>query len=101
MFNEQTNCEVVGAAHQASQSAQNCFDGLREVYEAPHVYMRPRVFLDSPGVWCCMYGECLADSPAGFGDSPSKACDDFDRRWRYSQQQIDKANASKEPKHGN
>lgn len=61
----------------------------------PHVLMRPRVFLEKPGVWCAMYGECLADSPAGFGSSPYAACADFDRRWLYSQEQIDKCEAER------
>lgn len=46
----------------------------------PHVTMRPRLFIDG-NKWCALYGENLQDGVAGFGDSPSLACDDFNANW--------------------
>ena len=46
----------------------------------PHVTMRPRLFIDG-NRWCALYGENLQDGVAGFGDSPSLACDDFNANW--------------------
>ena len=97
---EQAALEVQQQAYAASQRIQDSASEIASELTAPHVKMRARVFLDKPGVWCCMYGECLADSPAGFGDSPARACSDFDRRWTYSQAEIDKADAKKESRNG-
>lgn len=60
----------------------------------PHVLMRPRLFLEIPGEWCALYGENIQDGVAGFGDSPRAACADFDRRWNWSQKEIDAHDAS-------
>lgn len=57
----------------------------------PHVLMRPCVFPENITTWCCLYGENIQEGVAGFGDSPRAACDDFDRRWNWSQAQIDAA----------
>jgi hypothetical protein len=96
------NDELFRIAHNAiERSADTVMQAARQ-YEQhamdlnkPHVYMRPRVFLDQPGVWCCMYGDCLATCPAGFGDSPARACADFDRRWLWSTAEIDKHEAAR------
>lgn len=61
---------------------------------SPHVLMRPKLFIDG-NQWCCLYGENLQDGVAGFGDCPRTACDNFDRRWNWSQAQIDKYDAEK------
>ena len=47
---------------------------------APHVLMRPRIFVDGDQ-WCALYGEDLQDGVAGFGSSPSEAMADFDAAW--------------------
>ncbi|NBW15812.1 MAG: hypothetical protein EBR82_48280 [Caulobacteraceae bacterium] len=50
---------------------------------APHTRMRPRIYPDG-NQWCALYGVNLQEGVAGFGDTPDKACADFDRNW-YSQ----------------
>lgn len=47
---------------------------------APHVRMKPRVFPDG-NMWCCLYGEDLQVGVAGFGETPEKACEAFDKAW--------------------
>lgn len=47
---------------------------------APHVRMRPRVFVDGDA-WCCLYGDDLQVGVAGFGATPFKACEAFDIAW--------------------
>ena len=49
-------------------------------YEAPHVLMRPKVYPDG-NAWCALYGDNIQDGVCGFGDTPAKACDDFDNCW--------------------
>ena len=46
----------------------------------PHVVMRPRVY-KAGGKWRSHYGERGQDGVTGIGDSPAKACADFDNRW--------------------
>lgn len=48
---------------------------------SPHVLMRPLVFPDG-NMWCALYGENLQDGVSGFGETPEKACADFDKNWR-------------------
>jgi hypothetical protein len=71
-------------------AAQHCFMMLQQAGEiatydwvAPHVTMRPKLFIDG-NQWCALYGENLQDGVAGFGDSPAKACSDFDDNWQKS-----------------
>lgn len=52
-------------------------------YEEPHVLMRPKVFPDGDQ-WCSLYGENIQEGVCGFGDTPAKACQDFDNNW-YNQ----------------
>lgn len=89
-------------AHNAIESAADSIRQAASVWEcagndrrAPHLLVGARVFLDSPGHWCCMFGDCLATAPAGYGDSPARACADFDRRWLWSTAEIDKHDAEK------
>jgi hypothetical protein len=49
--------------------------------QAPHVLMRPSVFPDG-NMWCALYGTNLQEGVAGFGETPEKACGDFDKHWR-------------------
>lgn len=48
---------------------------------SPHVLMRPAVSPDG-NMWCALYGEDLQCGVAGFGETPEKACADFDKNWR-------------------
>ncbi len=58
-------------------------DMYRETQEAtaaPHVLMRPSLTRDG-NMWCALYGENLMEGVAGFGETPRKACLDFDKNW--------------------
>jgi len=46
----------------------------------PFTIYRPRLFTDG-NQWCALYGENIQDGVAGFGDSPEKAVEDFNREW--------------------
>ena len=47
---------------------------------APHVIFKPKVYPDG-NQWCALYGEDLMMGVCGFGDTPAKACADFDKNW--------------------
>lgn len=66
-----------------SQEVGRIVDAVLEAtsfMSATHVLMRPRLFPDG-NQWCALYGEDLQEGVAGFGDTPEKACADFDRNW--------------------
>ena len=48
--------------------------------EKPHVLMRPKVYIDGDQ-WCALYGENIQSGVCGFGESPERACADFDAHW--------------------
>ena len=53
----------------------------------PHVLFRPHVFPDGDK-WCALYGDNLQDGVAGFGDTPHKACLDFDKKGKSERAQA-------------
>ena len=46
----------------------------------PFTVYRPRLFIDGDQ-WCALYGDNIQDGVAGFGASPQKAVEDFNRNW--------------------
>ncbi len=58
----------------------------QEIYVVSHAMQRPSVLyrprLAADGTkWCALFGDDLATSVAGFGDTPAEAMADFDRAW--------------------
>ena len=47
---------------------------------SPYVLMRPSVYKDGDK-WCALYGTDIQSGVVGFGDTPAKACEAFDREW--------------------
>jgi hypothetical protein len=46
---------------------------------ASSVY-KPKLSIDG-NMWCALYGDNLQDGVSGFGASPEKAYEDFDKNW--------------------
>jgi len=46
----------------------------------PFYLLRPRVFPDG-NQWCALYGDDLQSGVCGFGNTPAKAADAFDKEW--------------------
>lgn len=46
---------------------------------APHVIHNAKILKDG-NQWCCILGD-LPTGICGFGDTPEKACDEFDKVW--------------------
>lgn len=46
----------------------------------PSVLYRPKLYKDGD-MWCALYGEDIQSGVCGFGKSPGKAMDDFNRNW--------------------
>lgn len=70
---------VLNAQWNAAHEAQFTETARR----APHVLMRPRLFLDG-NAYCALYGENQMDGVAGFGYTPEAAMLEFDKAWRES-----------------
>ena len=70
---------VGGYAHQAFSQVPTFFYG----YERPSAIYRPNLSRDGD-MWCALYGDNLQGGCAGFGDSPDKAMQDFDKSWTKS-----------------
>lgn len=49
--------------------------------QSPSVIYRPKITKDG-NMYCCLFGDNLQDGIAGFGETPEKACSEFDRVWR-------------------
>lgn len=54
---------------------------------APHVLLKPDIYPDG-NQWCCLLGADLMVGIAGFGDTPEKAAEDFDRAWRSAKPPV-------------
>jgi hypothetical protein len=48
----------------------------------PFILLRPKMFPDG-NQWCALYGEDLQSGVCGFGDTPEKAAQDFDKNWKW------------------
>ena len=56
------------------------FETLNWVALRPCNVYKPKLTVDG-NQWCALYGMNLQNGIAGFGSSPEKACEDFDRNW--------------------
>jgi hypothetical protein len=66
-------------SHYAEMAYRSVHESFSQ-YERPSVMFRPTLSADGTK-WCALYGEDLQSGVAGFGDTPDKAMQDFDRAW--------------------
>jgi len=55
-------------------------EDIRVSYTRPAVTFRPALSIDG-NQYCALFGADLQSGVAGFGDTPEKAMQDFDRNW--------------------
>jgi len=67
---------VSHAAEMASYAIQNAAAS----YDRYSVLMRPKLYIDGDQ-WCALYGDNIQDGVAGFGTSPAKALENFDKNF--------------------
>lgn len=80
ILNHQYQSMAANAIAHAAGMTQETIRYVASSYERPSVLFRPKLSVDGDQ-WCAMYGDDLQSGVAGFGNSPSKAMDDFDRAW--------------------
>lgn len=75
-YMEQALVEFTGAMNdwRMKNYEYNC------IRSAPHVVENARVFLDG-NMWCCLKGDDIQSGVCGFGETPEKACSEFDNVW--------------------
>ena len=56
------------------------YENLNYITDRPCNVYKPKLFIDG-NQWCALFGDNLQDGVAGFGNSPQKAFEDFDRNW--------------------
>lgn len=94
-----SNCDVGAAVGDAARSQLSGLDQsiqlVRQEYEIaamehrttalmaqrPFMLLRPSMMQDG-NMWCALYGDNIQDGVAGFGETPEKAAEDFDKNWR-------------------
>ncbi len=54
---------------------------------APHVIHNAKIFQDGD-MFCCLLGDNIQIGICGFGETPEKACLEFDRIWREGLKEI-------------
>ena len=67
------------ADHQISCAAHD-YSAAAYEQQRPSVLFKPSLSIDG-NQWCALFGEDIQTGVAGFGDSPAKAMDDFDKHW--------------------
>lgn len=80
---ESAACDAFGNASHVIACVGQEFTTAAHELQLPSAVFRPSLSIDG-GQWCALYGANLQDGVAGFGDSPAKAMEDFDKAWRKS-----------------
>lgn len=84
-----SGCDVGSAVESAIQRAgigdyaRQAFSSIDQAgveMQAPSVLYRPKLSIDGDQ-WCALYGDNLQEGVCGFGTSPNRAMQDFDRNW--------------------
>lgn len=65
---------------QHTQILQQEFITVAYEMQRPSAIYKPNLSIDGDQ-WCALYGVDLMNGVAGFGDSPAKAMDNFDKEW--------------------
>jgi hypothetical protein len=52
-----------------------------EILCRPHVYMKPDLRKDG-NMWSALYGPNIQEGVCGYGETPEKAMEAFDRNWK-------------------
>lgn len=80
MLNDADSNMAANAICHAAEMTKESWRYMLSCYERPSVIFKPRIYPDGDK-WCCLYGENLHDGVAGFGETPAKACEEFDKAW--------------------
>lgn len=82
-FNGQELVERIASNFDISYAMETIKQGFLEVtweMQRPSTMYKPKLYIDGDR-WCALYGINQQDGVAGFGDSPAKAMENFDKRW--------------------
>ena len=71
---------IKDAAVWAIERIRAKFESTLGSYTEPSILYRPKIFKDGDR-WCCLYGDNIQEGIAGWGDTPYRACCEFDTIW--------------------
>lgn len=79
-MSEAMEVAFAGMCHSIQQRVEGCAIDVALAMKAPHLLYKATLSKDGDK-WCWLYGENLQEGIAGFGDTPAKAAESFDRAW--------------------
>ena len=82
-MNDEHSSMVMNAINHEAHMAGYAIQCTAVAYERPSIMLRPKIYIDGDK-WCALYGENIQDGVAGFGDSPAKAFEDFDKNFHLN-----------------
>jgi len=90
-FDAQALMERIASRFDISFAVENLraqgADCLAEL-SAPSAIYNPKLFIDGDQ-WCALYGDNIQDGVAGFGKSPQKAIEAFNKAWSAELDKIE------------
>ena len=79
MNSEDSNMAANAICHAADMVKHEYFYMLGQ-HSRPSTLYKPAIYPDG-NMWCALLGENLQRGVAGFGETPAKAFDDFDKNF--------------------
>ncbi len=77
---KEENWDQSGFKYLAAQSEYQTQIDIAVFVTRPSIMLRAKVYKDG-NMWCCLYGDNIQIGVCGFGETPDKACLEFDRTW--------------------
>ncbi len=72
--------EIPYQLYEAIDRIRDDFCNAAQLLAEPSAIYRPKLTIDG-NMWCALYGDNLQDGVAGFGETPEKAMQDFNKNW--------------------
>ena len=57
------------------------YDTICEQQLLPSTNFKPKIYKDG-NMWCALYGDSIQEGICGFGETPEKAVEAYNRAWR-------------------
>ena len=57
------------------------YDIIGEQQLLPSTNFKPKIYKDG-NMWCALYGDSIQEGICGFGETPEKAVEAYNRAWR-------------------
>lgn len=82
LFSREQEAQIAEEIRQSLMSIQRSIEDSMSCCTSPSVVYKPKLYPDGDQ-WCALYGDDLQSGVCGFGDTPIKAMEDFDKNFVY------------------